>query len=123
MVAVAGSTCEPGGVNWNIDTLASGASVSFSLSPTILGILSPGQVLFLDAEVVDGNGGSSSASQSVLVGIFADGYGNVCDADFNNNLIVDPLDFSLLKLVLGSPSAPNQDLNGNGIVDPLDFSS
>jgi len=51
-----------------------------------------------------------------------DGYGNVCDADFNNNGIVDPLDFSLLKSVLGSPFAPDQDLNGNGIVDPLDFS-
>jgi len=51
-----------------------------------------------------------------------DGYGNVCDADFNNNRIVDPLDFSLLKSVLGSPVAPDQDLNGNGIVDPLDFS-
>jgi len=145
-----GSTCESGEfLNWNIGSLASGSTVSFNLSPTILGSLSHGQVLFLDAEVVDGNGDSSSASQSVLVGIFVDddsdgianqfdnclnqsnpnqrdtdfdGYGNVCDADFNNNNIVDPLDFSLLKSVLGSPSAPDQDLNGNGIVDPLDFS-
>lgn len=53
----------------------------------------------------------------------SDGYGNVCDPDFNQNLIVDPLDFSMLKSVLGSPAAPDQDLNGNGIVDPLDFST
>jgi hypothetical protein len=52
----------------------------------------------------------------------ADGYGNICDGDFNNNGIVDGADFSLLKSVLGSPTAPDQDLNGNGIVDGADFS-
>lgn len=51
-----------------------------------------------------------------------DGYGNACDADFNNNSIVDPTDFTVLKSVLGSTMAPDQDLNGNGIVDPTDFS-
>ena len=52
-----------------------------------------------------------------------DGYGNLCDGDFNNNGIVDGADFSLLKSVLGSPAAPDQDLNGNGIVDGADFSA
>lgn len=51
-----------------------------------------------------------------------DGYGNVCDADFNGNGIIDPTDFSVLKSALGSTSSPDQDLNGNGIVDPADFS-
>jgi hypothetical protein len=51
-----------------------------------------------------------------------DGYGNRCDPDFNNNGIVDPFDFSLLKSVFGSEDDPDQDLNGNGIVDPSDFS-
>ncbi|WP_197491486.1 RHS repeat-associated core domain-containing protein [Methylomonas methanica] len=50
-----------------------------------------------------------------------DGFGNRCDADFNNNGIVDPSDFSLLKSRLGSQD-PNLDINGNGIVDPTDFS-
>jgi hypothetical protein len=50
-----------------------------------------------------------------------DGYGNVCDADLNNNGIVDPLDFSTLKSLLGTINS-DADLNGNGIVDPLDFS-
>lgn len=50
-----------------------------------------------------------------------DGYGNICDADFNQNKLVDPADFSRLKSVLGKVSA-NEDLNGNGIVDPTDFS-
>jgi hypothetical protein len=51
-----------------------------------------------------------------------DGYGNVCDPDFNNNGLVDATDFSLLKALFGSRTAPDQDLNGNGIVDPTDFS-
>jgi hypothetical protein len=51
----------------------------------------------------------------------ADGYGNICDADFNDNGIVDPGDFSTLKAALGTAAA-DQDLNGNGIVDPSDFS-
>lgn len=52
----------------------------------------------------------------------ADGYGNFCDPDFNQNGIVDPSDFSLLKGVLGQVGHPHADLNGNSIVDPSDFS-
>lgn len=51
-----------------------------------------------------------------------DGFGNFCDPDFNNNNIVDPADFSLLKSRFGQPGFPDQDLNGNGVVDPFDFS-
>lgn len=51
-----------------------------------------------------------------------DGFGNVCDPDFNNNGVVDPEDFSLLKARFGRPGFPDQDLNGNGVVDPFDFS-
>ncbi len=51
----------------------------------------------------------------------SDGFGNWCDADFNNNGIVDPADFSLLKSRLGT-SDPNLDINGNGIIDPADLS-
>jgi hypothetical protein len=51
-----------------------------------------------------------------------DGYGNMCDPDFDQNGVVDPIDFSLLKSRFGQPGFPDQDLNGNGIVDPGDFS-
>jgi hypothetical protein len=50
-----------------------------------------------------------------------DGYGNRCDADFNNNGLVDPIDFSAMKGAVGTIS-PIHDLNANGIVDPTDFS-
>ncbi|MEE9411845.1 MAG: hypothetical protein V3V22_02210 [Methylococcales bacterium] len=52
----------------------------------------------------------------------ADGYGNACDADFNNNDIVDPFDLSRLKSLLGKTDAPDEDLDGNGIVDTTDLS-
>lgn len=50
----------------------------------------------------------------------SDGFGNICDPDFNGNKIVDPLDFNTLKAKIGQAS-PDHDLNGNGIVDPLDL--
>jgi hypothetical protein len=52
----------------------------------------------------------------------SDGYGSVCDPDFNQNNIVDPVDFSVLKSHFGQSGWPDQDLNGNGVVDPGDFS-
>ena len=48
-----------------------------------------------------------------------DGYGNLCDADFNNNGIVDSGDGALLKAAFGQRS-PDFDMNGNGIVDSND---
>ena len=51
-----------------------------------------------------------------------DGYGNSCDPDFNNDGVISPFDFSLLKSRFGQTGFPHQDLNGNGVVDPFDFS-
>lgn len=49
-----------------------------------------------------------------------DGYGNACDADFNNNGIVDSQDGALFRSRFGATSYPDQDLNGNGVVDSQD---
>jgi mono/diheme cytochrome c family protein len=51
-----------------------------------------------------------------------DGYGSRCDPDFNDNGLVEAFDFSLMKSMFGSFTAPHQDLNGNGVVDAFDFS-
>ncbi|MEN8763507.1 MAG: thrombospondin type 3 repeat-containing protein, partial [Thiogranum sp.] len=51
-----------------------------------------------------------------------DGYGNICDPDFDQNGVVTLVDFAILFDVFGSSTAPDQDLNGNGVVDPTDLS-
>ena len=109
-----------------------------------------GELIRLDVEARDSAGADVTASDTALVGPFSDagdgdgvadlfdncvndpnsdqrdtngdGFGNLCDADFNGNGVVDPFDFSLLKSRFGQPGFPDQDLNGNGIVDPFDFS-
>jgi hypothetical protein len=49
-----------------------------------------------------------------------DGYGNLCDPDFNDNGTVDSQDGSLLRAAFGTSTYPERDLNGNGLVDSQD---
>jgi hypothetical protein len=49
-----------------------------------------------------------------------DGYGNICDADFNNSDAVDGSDFNYFKNHYGT-SDPLADMNSNGGVDGGDF--
>lgn len=48
-----------------------------------------------------------------------DGYGNMCDADLNNDLVVNGLDVGLFVTQFGT-SGPDADLNGDGVVNGLD---
>lgn len=50
----------------------------------------------------------------------ADGFGNICDADLNNDGIVNFTDLGGFKAVFGSPDA-NADLNGDGLVNFADL--
>lgn len=50
-----------------------------------------------------------------------DGYGNLCDADFDNNGLVNSLDLSTFKTKFLT-SDPNVDLNSDGVVNSLDLS-
>jgi FtsP/CotA-like multicopper oxidase with cupredoxin domain len=51
-----------------------------------------------------------------------DGYGNYCDADFDQSLTsVDLTDFSMLRTAF-STAGPDEDLNGDGTVNLSDFS-
>ncbi len=49
-----------------------------------------------------------------------DGYGNACDADFDNNGIVNFADLAYIKAHFGTNDA-NADLDGNGIVNFADL--
>lgn len=51
----------------------------------------------------------------------SDGFGNYCDADLDNNGIVNLSDFSLFRQYFGTNN-PDADLDGDGIVNLSDFS-
>ncbi len=51
-----------------------------------------------------------------------DGYGNICDADLNQDLKTDLSDFSLFRIALSATNDPAADFDGNGNVDLTDFS-
>lgn len=50
----------------------------------------------------------------------ADGYGNACDADLNNDGIVNFGDYGIFRLALGTAN-PDADFNGDGIVNLGDY--
>lgn len=49
-----------------------------------------------------------------------DDFGNVCDADYDNDNLVDDADFDLF-IALWDDSDPSADLNGDGLVTSIDF--
>lgn len=49
-----------------------------------------------------------------------DGFGNVCDADLNNDGIVNPVDLGLFRAVFFSAD-PDADFNGDGVVNAQDL--
>ena len=49
-----------------------------------------------------------------------DGYGNFCDPDLNNDLVVNLIDFGMFRSVYGTAN-PDADFDGNGTVDLVDF--
>ncbi len=49
-----------------------------------------------------------------------DGIGNICDADFSNDCVVDFEDMAIMKQHFYSTVQPNMDLDGDGMVNFLD---
>jgi hypothetical protein len=50
-----------------------------------------------------------------------DGYGNICDGDFNNDGTTNPLDLGLMKNVFFTQGDLPEDLNGDGFVNTIDL--
>ncbi|MEM7083004.1 MAG: hypothetical protein AAF465_09740 [Pseudomonadota bacterium] len=50
-----------------------------------------------------------------------DGFGNVCDADFNNDCVINFVDINMFSTAFAS-SSEDFDLNNDGVVNFLDFS-
>ena len=50
-----------------------------------------------------------------------DGYGNRCDADFNNDAATNVADFGTFLVTFGQPTLGQTDMNGDGICNVGDF--
>ena len=50
-----------------------------------------------------------------------DGCGNACDGDFDQNAVVDGLDFAIFKTAFIAGTGDVEDMDGNGVIDGLDF--
>ncbi len=76
----------------------------------------------------DGDGVDDSLDNCILVAnadqrdTDGDQYGNICDADLNQDLTTDLSDFSIFRDAMGSTTSPDEDLDGSGTVDLSDFS-
>lgn len=96
---------------------ALGTSVSASYTLTG-GFLSPpdfdtdGYRNFLDNCIFEQNADQRDTN--------ADGFGNICDADLNNDGIVNAVDLGLLRSLFFSAD-PDADFNGDGVVNVLDL--
>ncbi len=51
----------------------------------------------------------------------ADGYGNLCDADLNNDNVINAVDLGLLRLAFFSTGDLDADFNGDGVVNVVDL--
>lgn len=88
-----------------------------------------GAFLQIDADTVpdaDFDGVPDSADNCTIVAnpdqrdVNADGFGNACDADLNEDCIVNAVDLGLFRQVFFSTD-PEADLNGDGVVNPVDL--
>ena len=74
----------------------------------------------------DGDGVTDSADNCTLVAnadqrdTNGDGFGNVCDADLNNDGIVNVVDLGQLRAVFFTANA-DADFNGDGVVNVVDL--
>jgi hypothetical protein len=82
-----------------------------------------------DGDVIgdeDGDGIGDEADNCVLVAngnqrdTDGDGFGNLCDPDLNNDLVVNAVDLALFKLVFFSAD-PDADFDGDGAVNAADL--
>ncbi|MEY4428575.1 MAG: Gingipain precursor, partial [Pseudomonadota bacterium] len=86
----------------------------------------PAQAAFKESDT-DGDGVPDSRDNCTQVSnpdqrdADGDGYGNACDADLNNDGIVNSLDVSAMRTAFGTAN-PAGDLNGDGAVNALDIS-
>ncbi|WP_434063949.1 thrombospondin type 3 repeat-containing protein [Roseateles violae] len=144
-----GGNCSPYDlVTWSLGTLQPGGSMTLTMPLTVPAGFSNGRLIAFEARAVDDAADLALAGATALVGsgyadsdgdgiadaldncsavsnpgqedADGDGYGNLCDADVDNNGIVNALDLARFRAAFGT-SNPEFDLDGNGIVNALDL--
>jgi Bacterial Ig domain len=115
-----------------------GARITYTPNPGFTGVDTFGYVVDDDTRIdfglvtvtviVDPDGDGRDAADDNCLNVAnpgqrdsnGDGYGNLCDADLNNNGIVNAADLALFRTAFGSTNA-DADLNGNGVVNFSDL--
>jgi Ca2+-binding RTX toxin-like protein len=106
--------------------LSAGLVGEFVATPSVIGQPPSTQVRLMQDSDGDGDGVGDFHDNAILAfnpdqrDTDGDGYGNVADADLNQDMMVDFFDLSLLDGVFGSNDA-NADFNGDGTVDFYDL--
>ena len=145
--AGSGTICTVGEIlEWNLGALAPGQAVNLSLPPTVSGSAVDGTLITWEATVSDDSQAIATKSDTLPIGDFdtdgdgwidnldncilipnfdqldtdADGFGNICDPDFDNNLIVNAADLAIFKPLFFTAD-PDADFDGNGIVNAADL--
>ena len=101
------------------------AVLILSTGSAFAGIDSDGLADHVDNCIAEPNGPSiSDAGGNVQLDTDADGFGNACDGDFNQDGFVGGPDFTLFLACLNAPAASGlclaADMDGSGIVDAAD---
>ncbi len=66
-------------------------------------------------------GRSFLMQEAIVSATNRDSYGNICDPDLNNDLLVNLFDLSLMTSAMNSTTEPDADLDGDGIVTQADL--
>ncbi len=133
---------------WNFPSLAPGEQRELTLPPFVSSGTALGSILDWRARVTEASGSETWESVPLPIGSAADtdgdgvadaydnctqvanadqrdsngdGFGNLCDGDFNGDLITNVIDFRIFRQSILSTDSPDQDLNGDGIVNGADF--
>lgn len=116
---------------WTPDSAQLGShQVSFAVSDNAIPSASDSETITITVEPffldTDGDTVPDDADNCTLVSnpaqrdTDADGFGNYCDPDFDNNLVINSADLAHMKTQFFSPD-PDADLTGDGIVNAGDL--
>lgn len=71
--------------------------------------------------VLDDADNCTLAANSNQIDVDADGYGNACDADLNNDGVINAVDLGIFRLGFFSMGITNTDFNADGVTNAIDL--